>query len=140
MHAVLSRWSPGKRLALTANEASACFTFAAQRILREMYIHAMGGAACISDFSQQLLPLLRLVSSVPHRPLRHPLACPFHAQSFSISPLNLLPSLVLCPFHSLPLPFPALLSSLSRSLLIALTAAMTFASLTLFSSTVICCL
>lgn len=33
----------GKRLVLTANEASACFTFAAQRILREMYIHAMGG-------------------------------------------------------------------------------------------------
>src|SRR5271155_1792286 len=98
----------------------------------------MEDALCRSGFSQQLLPLLLLVSVVLHCPSRH-LVCQFHAQFFSISPLNLLPSLVLCPFHSLPLSFPTSLPSPSRSLLIAFPAAVTFASLTFFSSTVICC-
>src|SRR5271163_4727444 len=99
----------------------------------------MEDAVYRSDFSQQLLPLPLLVSVVFHCPPRHHV-CQFHAQFFSISPLNLLPSLVLCPFHSLSLSFLASLPSPSRSLLIAFPAAVTFASLTFFSSTVICCL
>lgn len=60
------------------------------------------------------------------------------AQFFSIRPLNLLPSLVLCPFHSWPSTLIAVVPASCHSPFLRSSVAMGSVSLTLFSSTAIC--
>jgi hypothetical protein len=86
------------------------------------------------------LPLLLTILIGLPCPLFITLVPSFYTQSFSTSPLNLLPNLVLCPFHSSTTSFPTLLPFSLQSPSRSSSAAAIFASLIFFSNTAICCL